>query len=968
MAEVTFIVGGPGSGKTEEVVSRLAHGYKDGKFWDALLLSPTVRHGDQLRRRLVAKCGVAMGLAVERLPRFSQRLTANRTGQRQVASRSVADELLARIIRQEVERGGASYFRPILNTKGLGRLVRTAVLNLVSEGVDSENFQATAHGSGILTVQALAAIYSSYVEELKRRDWIHPAAEPFEAAQAVMEGAQLPQMVVVDGFQLFRGAELALLKAVGERTPLLVSMDPQAGDRAAYDFQRLLHIFPEAKVLKVGNAIAAPNPRVLGGESGDQEAQIRDIARLIKRRLADEPGLRPSDFAIAFRQVVPHLSLARQVFAEYQLPLDPTTGESIKDQPLGAWLRRLLHLSREGWRLADAASVLDSGFINLSRWKLTSRRRAGLRSQRKAEELVARASRFAQGGGRLGGRAAREGMKHALQDLQTLLEAPAGSLADWALRWDTTLFGEDPLIDVDSAKRPDVSAGVDQIRQHLADFGRVHRALGGGEASSDAFADRLENRMEGPTMLMREVGGVVLAPIRSLDGLRFDSVFVGGLVEGEFPAPRLTTSLLNEKALDALAQAGLQLPPEPGLSEDELWSSAKSRADATLYLWKTRIDGRGRPASGSYYYDLLKPESLQPAQASPQTASSLRELAIACSAEWPSGGRLRPAEYDAWPVVRESVRVEQLRRSYRNAGKYEGLVAAGLVPLLTGPEAVWSASRMESYRTCSFQFFGHYGLRMQELDEELGAADAAIRGSVIHEILERVLGPLQKQGLALDPDTLGEVLQNLQQEGPKIWNKAPFRWGFGSIQTWAFEWEDTVQGLERMLTRESELSHELGVERVLGVEKYMEGDLPLDPPMKIRAAIDRLDAGPDRLVVVDYKTGREILKKRVVEADRLQLQLYAHLAISDSPVKQVVTRYAWMNPRIKNWWLDSSNEADNDVIQNVVQVAKNVRNQWKAETSASIRISSPVPATAPSGTHAESTSSAGGSGNSGPDT
>ena len=74
MAQVTFIVGGPGSGKTEEVVSRLARGYKDGRFWDVLLLAPTVRHGDQLRRRLVAKCGVAMGLGVESLSQFSRRL------------------------------------------------------------------------------------------------------------------------------------------------------------------------------------------------------------------------------------------------------------------------------------------------------------------------------------------------------------------------------------------------------------------------------------------------------------------------------------------------------------------------------------------------------------------------------------------------------------------------------------------------------------------------------------------------------------------------------------------------------------------------------------------------------------------------------------------------------------------------------------------------------------------------------
>ena len=431
--------------------------------------------------------------------------------------------------------------------------------------------------------------------------------------------------------------------------------------------------------------------------------------------------------------------------------------------------------------------------------------------------------------------------------------------------------------------------------------------------------------MEGPTLLMREVGGVVLAPIRSLSGLRFDSVFVGGLVEGEFPAPRVTTALLNDNALEALANSGLELPPEPGLSEDELWSSASSRADSTLYLWKTRIDGRGRPASGSYYYDLLKSEAIEPPQTSPQTVASRRELAIACSAEWRSGGRLRPEGDEAWPIVRESVRVEQLRRSFLHAGKYEGLVAAGLVPQLTGPDAVWSASRMESYRTCAFQFFGGYGLGLQELEEELGTADAAIRGSVIHEVLERVLAPLQKDNRALDIDTLDGVLETLRQEGPKIWNNAPFEWGFSSVQTWAFEWGDTLKKLERMLTKEADLNRKLGVDRVLGVEEYMEGELPLDPPMKVRAAIDRLDAGPDRLVVVDYKTGREIKKKRVLEADKLQLQLYAHLAIGDTGIKQVVTRYAWLNPRIKDWWLDSSNASDNEVIQEVVQVAEKVR-------------------------------------------
>ena len=97
-------------------------------------------------RRLVAKCGVAMGLGVESLSQFSRRLAASRAVLSRVAARSVADELLIRVIRREVESGGASYFRPILRTRGLGRLVRAAILNLVSERTDASRISRWGRG------------------------------------------------------------------------------------------------------------------------------------------------------------------------------------------------------------------------------------------------------------------------------------------------------------------------------------------------------------------------------------------------------------------------------------------------------------------------------------------------------------------------------------------------------------------------------------------------------------------------------------------------------------------------------------------------------------------------------------------------------------------------------------------------------------------------------------------------------
>ena len=644
----------------------------------------------------------------------------------------------------------------------------------------------------------------------------------------------------------------------------------------------------------------------------------------------EDPELRPSDFAVAFRQIAPHLGLARQVFAEYQLPLDPAAGDALRDRPLGAWLRRLLNLAVDDWRLADLTAVLDGGFMNLGQWNLTREDvRAFTRNARKEKRWRGHPT-LLKAAASLEDSRARDAMTHALQDLRSLLEAPAVSLGDRARKWDDALFGETPLIDPESLKRPHVEAGVKLLREHLRELVSVQNALGGREASLEAFANWLESRMEAPSLLLREVGGVVIAPIRALAGLRFHSVFVGGLVEGEFPAPRVSTALLNEKALDALSAAGFQLPPEPGLTEDQLWDSARTRAGTTLYLWKTRLDSRGRPASGSYYYDLLSPQPLDPPKPSHKTASSLRELAIACAAQWHLGGRLRPKEYDLWPTVRESVMVEKRRRSFSNAGKYEGLVADGLVPSLTDSEVNWSASRLESYRTCAFQFFSRYGLGLFELDEEMTEPDPATRGNVIHEVLEYTLAPLRDENLGLDPDTIDEVLERLRQQGETIWNAAPSRYGFGSVHTWSLDWQSTQDRLERMLTNEAAFSRKLGVQRIHGIEQHLIADLPLDPPMKLQAFIDRLDEGPDGMVVVDYKSGQYISRNRLVEAELLQLQLYAHLVSTATGIDNVVARYAWLNPRHKHWALDSADEEDNRILQKALEVAAEVRDSVKA--------------------------------------
>ena len=145
MPNLTLIVGGPGSGKTSEVVSRLAARYEADPFAETVVLVPTVRHGDQLRRRLVARCGAALRLRVETIPQFSRQITEGA----RAPSRMLAGELLTRTARQEVKQGPAAYFRPIAGTAGFSDLLNAAVDDLLAEAIDPRELSRIGRADGL---------------------------------------------------------------------------------------------------------------------------------------------------------------------------------------------------------------------------------------------------------------------------------------------------------------------------------------------------------------------------------------------------------------------------------------------------------------------------------------------------------------------------------------------------------------------------------------------------------------------------------------------------------------------------------------------------------------------------------------------------------------------------------------------------------------------------------------------------
>lgn len=933
---LTLVLGPAASGKTERLIEVAAARYADDSFASTLVLVPTARHADQFRRRLVARTKVAFGVDVTTFGLFAARHARDAS----IAAPEVARELLGRVTRDLARGDGpASRFAPIVDTPGLHTLVASAVADLAADGVDPARLRSAAHATTDLDLRAVAAIYAAYRAALDERGWQEPHERALIAAEAVRRADAVSPLVLVDGASNLQRGDVALIAALAGRTEVWCALDPGAGERAAWALDALRDAVPALGTERL--AAPAGTTALEASSAADAESQLREIARAVKERLAQDGSLRPSDFAVTFRQVTPHLALARRVFEEARLPLDPAAGERLSARPFGAWLLQLLRIGVHGWRVRDVADGLAAGFASWARFGFEGPDLGRIRRVARGANLwsgldVLRAVPAAVEAAGVQ-RGDIEAYQRAGAAWLAAVEALAGVLdpevrrtpGEHARLLDETLFGARGWVRRDLDSYPTLGVEVDALRGELRAYGAVERALGAEAVTFEAFVADLEARMERPSTLIREAGGVLLAPMHTMSGLRFAHVFAGGLSEGEFPAPQRTGALLDSDARAALAAAGLDLPPEPRAAEDDLWRVVRTRADRATALWRTRLDASGRPTAPSYYFESagVPVEEVRTA-VPPERAASLRELATSLVAGWPREAR-RPRGLPAWDrVVRVAAPVEQRRRSFAPAGRYEGALPGVDVSWLLDGDRRWSPTQLESYQTCAFQFFSARALHIDELEEEQGQGNARVRGTIIHEILEAAIAPLAARGEALTSANLNEVIAYIHEHGRARWDAAPGRFAFGRAALWRYEGDAALDQLESLVRREVRQNEALGITSTERGEHRFEAVIPdSDPPLRFGGSIDRVDRGHGLIQIVDYKSGRALERSEVEKGHLLQLQLYALAARQTFGDARVVARYAFLRAPRTEWALDSDRADDRTLLDDAAATALAARDR-----------------------------------------
>jgi hypothetical protein len=414
---------------------------------------------------------------------------------------------------------------------------------------------------------------------------------------------------------------------------------------------------------------------------------------------------------------------------------------------------------------------------------------------------------------------------------------------------------------------------VDGLARALALVGRGAERIGAAEVRALAALAVDEAALPPPPEPV--AGAVELWGLDEAPGLCARAAVLTGCARGAWPSPTRPEPLLREPERHAI-DAALRRAAVPVASARRAdaafraFSAAAAGREAVAFVWAAPGPaGDGGPlaplAADALAALGVAPAapSVEPSVARARTArEALRALARAGA---PALAALAgtPLEARAREVLArgriETARAEAVRA--RRAAPYAGAVeGAALEVLRAALPDEWSPTQLEEWARCPFRLLLHVGARLDEPPEEGLDIEVRDEGSLLHAVLERfVRGRVERRAwppsgssadLAEARAAAAEVLDGFERAGRT-----------GDPAVWAGRREAVLARLDRIVAAEAESPADVTptlLEHAFGgrsgrppVELSSDGET-----VRLRGRIDRVDAGPGRLLVIDYKNSR----------------------------------------------------------------------------------------------------------------
>ena len=680
----------------------------------------------------------------------------------------------------------------------------------------------------------------------------------------------------------------------------------------------------------------------------DPHQELRWVIRHMMRQA--ESGTPFHRMAVLYRKREPYGTLIRSELEAARIPVAGLNPGTLGDTAVGRTLNGLMEL-RDGelkrdsvmsWLTSCPVKPADAyaGAFSPSRWDTISKE-AGI--VRGLDQWMGRLSSFSdrqersakdleeQGEISEGRAKAKRSEAAAGRDLRQFIErleddtkAPIGfkpwvEFCNWAKRLlGTYVGGESDL--PEQEHQP-----FRKIENVLTDLQAVESIK---ECTNfEEFRQALKQALQQPLGHRGKTGqGVFVAPIASAIGMRFDRVYLVGMIEGAVPPAIRDDPLIPDSERRAAGGAAAGLPTRQARRVEERYEFLAALASAPFRVLSYPVaEPAGQRANYASRWFLEQASILE---RSPVHASGLASLGdrtwltLIPSAERALGTVEETSPADVhdygleriwrWKNAGHAVRNHPLanadtlaksltmRRQRYGAGltRWDGYVSdAGARESLSKrlSRSGVSATSLERWARCPFSYFlgNVLGIGSVERPEEVYSIAPLDKGSLVHEILERFIREARDGGTLPRPDESWSDAQRdtLRSIAEELFEDAEARGVTGKALLWQIEKESILYDLDNFLEQDTEIRKRFRtsparVEARFGLEgdSWPEAVFTLEDgtAIKFRGMIDRVDRDTSgkRVLVMDYKTGgaspyKNLGQDPIDRGRRLQLSIYS---------------------------------------------------------------------------------------------
>jgi len=780
----------------------------------------------------------------------------------------------------------------------------------------------------------VAALYRAYREQLAGHA---TPAEVLDAARAAVDAGEAPESsVILFAPRRLAAAERRLMDALDRAGSLRAVICMTGDEEADRDAQELL-AWLESRLEPVRHDVGHGEQETSLVLAPDAEEEVRLAVRRVLAFFAQHEstrGKRPERVAIAYRSRVPYARLLDEQLTAAGLPFHVSSQRTLAESVAGHALLHLLDLRTEDYARAEVldwladAPIRDSAGRNVpaARWDRLSRDAGVSRSHRLwRDRLDHHAQGIADGRADVAdddehAEARRERYDRRIADCHALAafvdevadacESVAGATT-WAgvskaLRSTLLRFlGATMHIDhwgraTDAARWVSVEqSAYDGVLAAVAAMAALDTADGPAptyDLVRQAVATELDRGLPSGTTLGR---GVTVAALRDVAGADLDLLIVLGMTETSFPPTLREHPILRDVERSAAGCGLLTLADRRRTDRrDYLAAVASAR---TVVLSTPRADTRAQRA--------LHPSPWWMATAAKLHGGPLRVQQLATlNAPWlvrhdsfvtslmDADRHVSESEYDvALALGGHGDAVAAIDSRYARArgaviarrdgtfGPWTGRVDPLDDALRASVDARLSATSLQQWAMCPLSFFLKRVLGVRELEapDEEESVNPAVKGSLVHEVLERFF----RETLAAADGPSG-------RDPAEAWTTAEIARAHELLDVAADElqasgrtgrpllWQAQRTRLHRQLTRILSVDSVLRAQRRArpialedsfgrGSEPPLELHLERSGTVALAGSIDRVDrTDAGGLVVTDYKTGKDSSYDRIPQVGK----------------------------------------------------------------------------------------------------